>query len=161
MSHNTPTAVGTSYTSAHSYNPSLPSTNNFITQPEFSSFHDHTAPSSFRPNTVPHAFPTTTVQTDSVIPNRNSFSVAPDAASLLHLSSYSVPGNQFQQPSMIHHPTQINSNQFMSNQKNPKFSTCRSYICQLIPFGKSRTAAATTAAATTTGSSTSILVECR
>lgn len=119
MSHNTPTAVGTSYTSAHSYNPSLPSTNNFITQPEFSSFHDHTAPSSFRPNTVPHAFPTTTVQTDSVIPNRNSFSVAPDAASLLHLSSYSVPGNQFQQPSMIHHPTQINSNQFMSNQRIP------------------------------------------
>lgn len=119
MSHNTPTAVGTSYTSAHSYNPSLPSTNNFITQPESASFHDHTAPSSFRPNTVPHAFPTTTVQTDSAIPNRSSFSTAPDAASLLHLTSYSVPGNQFLRPSMINHPTQINHNQYLANQRIP------------------------------------------
>ncbi|KAG5417435.1 PCL7 [Candida metapsilosis] len=125
MSHNTPTAVGTSYTSAHSYNQSLPSTNNFITQSESGSFHHDptthitTAPSSFRPNTVPHAFPTTTVQTDSAIPNRSSFSVAPDAASSsLHSSSYSIPGNhQFQHPSMIHHPT--SSSQFMTSQRIP------------------------------------------
>ncbi|KAI5958412.1 PCL7 [Candida margitis] len=118
MSHNTPTAVGTSYTSAHSYNPSLPSTNNFITQPESSSFHDHTAPSSFRPNTMPHAFPTTTVQTDSVVPTKSSFSTASGAASSLHSTSYSIPGNQFQHP-MIHHPTQVNSAQFAPNQRVP------------------------------------------
>ncbi|KAI5958100.1 PCL7 [Candida theae] len=119
MSHNTPTVVGTSYTSAHSYNPSLPSTNNFITQPErFGSFHDHpTAPSSFRPSTVPHALPTTTVQTDPVVPTRSSFSTAPNAAHSLQSSTYAIPGNQ--QHSAIHHPTNVRSNQFVESSRIP------------------------------------------
>ncbi|KAI5964855.1 PCL7 [Candida pseudojiufengensis] len=97
-SHNTPTVVGTSYTSNHSYNASLPSTNNFISQPipSNSSFHNDnnnnnnnqhninppsSVSSSFKPNSLTqHALPTTNVYTDTVtssssssLQNRNNF----------------------------------------------------------------------------------------
>ncbi|KAI5951680.1 PCL7 [Candida jiufengensis] len=92
-SHNTPTVVGTSYTSNLSYNASLPSTNNFISQPiptTNSSFQDNNhnnhqnqlhgihPPSSltssgFKPNSLTqHALPTTNVYTDTVTSSSSS-----------------------------------------------------------------------------------------
>ncbi|KAK6201373.1 uncharacterized protein RJT21DRAFT_1316 [Scheffersomyces amazonensis] len=73
-SHNTPTVISSSYSSNHSYTPSIPSTNNFIsaqpqTLPQPSS-------SSYKPqNVVPHAIPTTNISMDSAnsVSNHNSF----------------------------------------------------------------------------------------
>ncbi|EMG45536.1 hypothetical protein G210_4280 [Candida maltosa Xu316] len=99
-SHNTPTAISNSYSSHHSYNASLPSVNNFITQPQqFSS-------SSFKPpSVVPNPIPTTNVHNDTA--NRttttiNSTSVSSSSSFTQPSSFTSVPiqQNSFQQRSL-------------------------------------------------------------
>ena len=63
-SHNTPTAVSSSYTSHHSYPASLSSVNNFISQP--SQQQQQHIPLSFKPpGVVPNSIPTTNVHNDT------------------------------------------------------------------------------------------------
>ncbi|KAK6457586.1 uncharacterized protein RJT20DRAFT_133046 [Scheffersomyces xylosifermentans] len=105
-SHNTPTVVSTSYSSVHSYTPSLPNTNNFISQNSFQNQPSgQLSSSSYKPSgLIPHAIPTTTVSKDSVnsTSNRNSFASA---------SSSFTPQNSFGNASLTQPTTSVSNQQ--------------------------------------------------
>ena len=91
-SHNTPTAVSSSYTSHHSYPASLSSVNNFISQPSQQQQQQH-IPLSFKPpGVVPNSIPTTNVHNDtanrfsSVSSTGSPFSNSPFATSTISIT---------------------------------------------------------------------------
>ncbi|MCP8717542.1 MAG: PHO85 family cyclin, partial [Asgard group archaeon] len=94
-SHNTPTAVSSSYTSHHSYTASLPSVNNFISQPTpqpmSNSNSISNSNSNFRPPVViPNPIPTTNVDNDTA----NRFTSSSSTSSSLTQPSSFVTPNQ-------------------------------------------------------------------
>lgn len=112
--HNTPTVVGSSYSSHHSYTPTSfngnHSTNNFISQSQLQQQQHQQPPQSqpqgfflssanssgYKPNgVIPHSIPTTNVSMDSAN-SSNSFNNAAISSSSLHNVYHQQPGSHHQ-----------------------------------------------------------------
>ncbi|KAL1580895.1 hypothetical protein MGQ_00655 [Candida albicans P76067] len=113
-SHNTPTAVSSSYTSHHSYPASLSSVNNFISQPSQQQQQQH-IPLSFKPpGVVPNSIPTTNVHNDTA----NRFSSVSSTGSPFSNSPFAT-STQFQSPASIAQPVHPSSLQQVQQQRFP------------------------------------------
>lgn len=114
-SHNTPTAVSSSYTSHHSYPASLSSVNNFISQPSQHNQHQQPISLSFKPpGVVPNSIPTTNVHSDTA----NRFSSVSSSGSSFTNSSFAT-STQFHPPTSTAHPVHPGSLQQVQQQRFP------------------------------------------
>ncbi|RCK60647.1 PHO85 cyclin-7 [Candida viswanathii] len=116
-SHNTPTAISSSYNSHHSYTASLPSVNNFITQqhqqqqpPTMTSSSYSSSASNFKPPAiVPNPIPTTNVDNDTANRFTTTTTTSSASSSLTQPSSFVTPSQY--PPNSLQHQIQLQQQQ--------------------------------------------------